>query len=246
MEFVKGFLVGAFIVGIIMYFVGSNNPYPAAKKRLLAKASDVLKKVIPVLILISLLTSCNTKDYHNKITGRYISTQYRTMPMNDSIRDVIKRGLIYVDSSHAGNPLYYDSLYKVAFTYYQSWQSGQKGFLIAGVIVFVVFFLVFAIQTSRGTKGLAQLGWLVAAFLIGCPLIGAFYYYSPEKEIPKRDFIYYWNKDGSLENWWEGGFKAAPPDLSFLVGGENEFLRGDGVWSSSPDSVIFPDKLSKK
>lgn len=45
MELVESFLLGAVIVGSIMYFVGSNNPYPAAKKKLLAKAQDALKNV---------------------------------------------------------------------------------------------------------------------------------------------------------------------------------------------------------
>lgn len=151
-------------------------------------------------ITLVLIESANKPDYHNKITGRYISTQYRTQPMNDSIRSVIAQGLIWVDSSHAGNPLYYDSLYKVEYTKYQKWQSGHKGFLFSGLIIFLVFFGIFAFRTSTGNDSLKEMGWLVPAFLIGLPLVGAFYYFSTEKEIPKKEYIKYPN--GDLENWW--------------------------------------------
>lgn len=220
-----GLILGIIAGGVAVAFFLNNihsSKVKALEDKIKGFTQGVVRKGVPVLILLSLLASCNTKDYHNKITGRYISTQYRTTPMNDSIRDVIKRGLIHVDSSHAGNPLYYDSLFRVAFTQYQNWQSGHKGFLFSGITVFLVFVLIFIVVTSKYGKKTSQLLWLVPAFFLGGPLIGAFYYYSPEKEISKRDYVYYTTKDnGSLEEWWTNGFKPAPTYT---------FLKGDALW----------------
>lgn len=178
----------------------------------------LLVVAIVISVVAVLIESASKPDYHNKITGRYISTQYRSLPMNDSIRAVIAKGLIWVDSSHAGNPLYYDSLYRIEYTRYQKWQSGHKGFLFSGIAVFLIFFGIFAYRTSTGSDSFKEMAWLVPAFLIGCPLIGAFYYYNPEKEISKRDYIYYTSQhNGSLEDWWKNGFKPSPPDQPHII-----------------------------
>lgn len=155
--------------------------------------------IVLCLLAVVLFASC-LKDYHNKITGRYLSTQCSFSPLTDSVQKLISLGLVHADVAHAGNPEICDSLYRVEFTTYQKWETGHKGFLIAGILVFCGLMGVFIVKTSRGVKGYGVLAYMIAAFVIGGPLIGAFYYYSQEKEIPKKEYVKY--PDGDLENWW--------------------------------------------
>lgn len=46
MDYVITALIAIIISGGIMYFVGSNNPYPAAKRKLIAKAKDSVDKIL--------------------------------------------------------------------------------------------------------------------------------------------------------------------------------------------------------
>lgn len=39
-------LISIIISGGVMYFVGSNNPYPSAKRKLIAKAKDSVDKIL--------------------------------------------------------------------------------------------------------------------------------------------------------------------------------------------------------
>ena len=46
MSYVITALISIIISGGIMYFVGSNNPYPAAKRKLIAKAKESVDKIL--------------------------------------------------------------------------------------------------------------------------------------------------------------------------------------------------------
>lgn len=46
MSYVITALISIIVSGGVMYFVGSNNPYPAAKRKLIAKAKESVDKIL--------------------------------------------------------------------------------------------------------------------------------------------------------------------------------------------------------
>ena len=46
MSYVITSLISIILSGGIMYFVGSNNPYPAAKRKLISKAKESVDKIL--------------------------------------------------------------------------------------------------------------------------------------------------------------------------------------------------------
>src|SRR5579859_5682623 len=160
-----------------------------------------MKKIIWFIIPVLLLVSC-APDYHNKIIGRGVATVSCSMvPINDSLKSLIDSGFFNVNAG-AGNPMICDSVYTVQFTTYQQWESGHKGFLIAGILVLIIGFGIFIYLNNRGTGGMATLYIAFGALLIGGPLVGAFYYFNPDREIKKIDYVHYIQKDGDLHNFW--------------------------------------------
>ncbi len=207
MGFFEGFLIGAVLVGGVMYFVGSNNPYKAAKDRLIAKA----KSLLPILAVMFLFSSC-AKNYDNAVTGRGVSQQGVFTPLTDSVKNLISAKLVYVDASHAGNPEVFDSVYTVKKTVYQNTQdigrSWRLPVLLIGIVITVLFLFVFIKRTSSGSDSKAEMAWLLPC-IVGLVMMGtSIYAFSDERGIKKSDWINYYAKYGNLETFWQTPVKT--------------------------------------
>lgn len=159
-----------------------------------------MKKLLFLILPILLLASCQP-DYNNKIIGRKVSTLSCDYAPIASMQAALDSGFVNIDTGHADNPLICDSVYTIAFTTYENWHYGSKGYLVAGILVFIIGFEALMYTTSRGNTGAWTLGLAFGTIIIGGCLVGAFYYFNPYRDIKKSDYVHYIEKDGDLRNF---------------------------------------------
>jgi hypothetical protein len=191
--------LGCLIVGAIAGYV-LGNKFPWSKEK--AAIGNDVKKIFPSIIIILVLSSSCTPNYNSPITGRLIAQQGHYVIMNDSVRNLLALGFVHLDSSHAGNPMVYDSVYRLQMTSYQKWKSNHKGYLIAAVLVAIIGFGSYIVITSSGGSSQSLVLIPILTILIGGGLMSGYYFFNPEREIKKSDYIQM-SVLGSFKDWWQ-------------------------------------------
>lgn len=159
-----------------------------------------MKKILLFLLPVILLASCSKV---NKIVNRHIAQSCNFSPITDSVRGLLAAGLVHADSSHAGNPLICDSVYTVEMALGQKWSHGNKGLLIAGILILIIGLGIFIRYTSSGGNNQGSVILPFATILIGGMFIGGFYYFSESRDIKKADYQTYMSKGGIPDGWWD-------------------------------------------
>jgi hypothetical protein len=167
-----------------------------------------IKNIAGVMLLALFFCSCG-QHYSNDISGRQLAEDGALLPINDSLVALDSAGYIHFTATD-GNPLVQDSVYIIQKTWWQAWEQGKKDgsvliFCIA--IILAAFFLgilIWRLQTQRDSSSRAPLGWLVPVF--AAAIVAGFALewdkWNSEREIIKKDYVEYIQKDGDLRNYW--------------------------------------------
>lgn len=156
----------AFIVG---YFVGSNNPYPTAKKKLLSKWG--ITKMIPFVAIAVLFASCG--KYNDTIQSTYTGTGNSCYfrPLDSAIMDSAAKGWISLTATD-GNSEICPVFVKVESSWPQKWAIARHNhtswvaFLLWGIGV--VCAVVGVVMGNKGKGPVAVVTPFVVAIALAC------------------------------------------------------------------------------
>jgi len=168
-------------------------------------------KLLYVLGVILLLSSCKSTGVTNKITQRYISQQATIIPnaiFDSSQKDTTYCSIVF---NKNGTVSIYDSIYKIEPTWGQAIEMGKHDgsllIFILGLVLTISGIVFYIYKSQQGTKSdqdRSILGWLLIPF-IGAAIAGSAFSWdkwNAEREITKQDYEQMIQINGNLDAFW--------------------------------------------
>jgi hypothetical protein len=156
-----------------------------------------MKKLLYLTLAVASLASCSTVKYSEKVEGREIAQQCTFAPMTDSIRHLMKLGLVSVRPITGGNYEVCDSIYVIPASWSQAWnEEAHSGGLIkffSGAAITASTIGTYAVITAQGATEYTTLALPFTGVMLGGYLMAEPFEWSKwnaDREIRKADYLY--------------------------------------------------------